>query len=278
MKTPEGKIAMRWVILAGAIILMSAGTASQAANQCIVCHQSTETLQALPEQSRDSFLHWYGSIHGEKGVTCDSCHGGDPTEKSKVSAHTGIAKPSDPASKVYYKNLPDTCGACHQPIANAFKESVHYQLLKADQLAPTCTTCHGFYMDIQQVRPTAIIMRCQFCHVAGGKADSTVLKVVNRAFILREQTQADLQEGSASVKLLKSTHRKYAQTARRVEEAKAKFRETAIVWHSMKLKRFEKAVEEAKDLAESSLKMAQGELLKGRRPAVSPMPEKEKKP
>ncbi len=272
MNRLAGRRSGLWAPLAAAVIVFFSATILRAANECIDCHQTRETLTALPSENQEAFLHWYGSIHGEKGVTCDKCHGGNPAEKTKKSAHAQMAKPSDPASKVYYKNLPDTCGACHRDVANAYKESVHYQMLRADRLAPTCTTCHGFYMNIQPVRPTSIIMRCQVCHGSEDKADPRVIKAVEGAFLIREQTQDVLRDAWASVKLLKATNRDAAGVEKRLKQAQKSFDETAVIWHSMKLKRFEGAITGAKEMAESSLKMAQDELMKAGRPENASKP------
>jgi hypothetical protein len=248
------------------VIVLLAASSAYAENQCVVCHKSSETISEFSSRGQESVLHWYGSIHGEKGVTCDRCHGGNPNRKAKAEAHGGIVGPSDPSSMVNYKNLPDTCGSCHKAVAKAFKRSVHYQLLKADRLSPTCTTCHGFYMNIQPVRPTAIIMRCQMCHGSEKRADPRVLGIVERAFLLREQTETVIGEGRASVKLLKDLKRDAAKTERLLSQAQERFDETAVIWHSMKLNQFERSMLEAKEKADSSLKEAREELMKGKHP------------
>jgi len=144
--------------------ILGADAAGQAGNSCVDCHQRAETVTALPAWYQDQFVHWYGSVHGQKGVTCEKCHGVDASHTNKMLAHQSVKSSSDPQSPIYYKNLPETCGACHTTISQQFVQSRHYENLKADRLAPTCTTCHGFQMDVGGVAPLQIVGRCKMCH------------------------------------------------------------------------------------------------------------------
>jgi len=64
-------------------------------------------------------------------VTCDNCHGGDPGSDLKEKAHEGVLRSSEVNSTVFYRNVPETCGKCHANELNQFKDSLHYQRLKA---------------------------------------------------------------------------------------------------------------------------------------------------
>jgi len=102
----------------------------------------------------------YGSVHGRKEITCDKCHKGDPSKADKRQSHKGVKKPGDSEGSVFYKNLSETCGFCHKEVYQEFIRCGHYQNLKADRLASTCTTCHGFQMDIQEIEPLRLAGRC----------------------------------------------------------------------------------------------------------------------
>ena len=63
----------RYVGLAGFIVLAACLGYGQTTNSCLDCHS------ALPDPlgvSQDKFSQ---DIHAQKGLTCASCHGGDPT-------------------------------------------------------------------------------------------------------------------------------------------------------------------------------------------------------
>ena len=109
--------------------------------------------------------HYTESIHG-KGLlksgltvtaTCTSCH----------TAHR-ILPQKDPASTVNAKNVPATCGACHNGIEEQFVNSVHSaSVTRTGQELPVCSDCHtahsirradedGFKLDI--------MAKCGRCH------------------------------------------------------------------------------------------------------------------
>ncbi len=141
-------------------------------NYCISCHQ--DTWQDLKN-----------SIHGKQGITCEKCHGGDPTQPDKA-----LAK----APSTGYIGVPDRmqivqiCGNCHANV-----EAMNFYGIRTDQLAkyktsmhgkrlfenkdtrvPVCDDCHGYHdiVDIKDpnspVYPLNIPKTCNRCH--GNKA------------------------------------------------------------------------------------------------------------
>jgi len=144
--------------------------ASSPKNTCVECHSRGETVGAFPSWAQDFFLHWYGAVHGKAGVTCDDCHGGNPAADKKKASHVGVFKSKNPRSMVYYKNLPKTCGTCHKDVAGQFSASHHSKNLVKENLAPSCTTCHGFEMEIEAVNPLQLAGRCSLCHAVGASA------------------------------------------------------------------------------------------------------------
>lgn len=101
------------------------------------CHAGT-----LEKFAKSNYEMWTRSKHAMFDVTCDKCHGGNATSNIKEKAHTGVLRSSNPNSTVFYRNVPETCGKCHKDELNEFKNSKHYQKLKALEQAPTCDTCH----------------------------------------------------------------------------------------------------------------------------------------
>lgn len=142
------------------LLIFSTGPAALAIeNSCINCHK------ALPGNTifGAKYQSWKTSIHAEEAVTCDRCHGGKPSAEKKEAAHAGVYNSSNPISRVYYKKVPGTCGACHRRDLNAFKRSAHYAYLEQTGAGPTCVTCHESHATII-ISPERIPAVCQQCH------------------------------------------------------------------------------------------------------------------
>lgn len=104
---------------------------------CVSCHAS----MPLPNLSKP-VSEWKTSIHDQKDVMCDGCHGGTSLEMDPMKA-------MDPnlgfVGKVPPSDMPSFCGRCHktQLEAEAFKESTHFQMSWHGKEAASCPTCHG---------------------------------------------------------------------------------------------------------------------------------------
>jgi formate dehydrogenase gamma subunit len=129
---------------------------------CQSCHGDPHVVTAAAQTApakcaqchADEVKEFRQSIHGQAAASgdpdapnCLSCHG---------QAHQ-IQPPSEAASSVAKKNLPDTCAACHSnqkfllrhkiPLAHPvelYKLSVHGRAVAdGDGAAATCSDCHG---------------------------------------------------------------------------------------------------------------------------------------
>ena len=129
-------------------------------NSCVNCH--SKGMESLSDTSR--YFEWHISPHKSKGVGCDKCHGGNPSVNDKGKAHIGVLPPKDGESKVNAKNLPETCGTCHQAIFKAFVTSKHYQQLKSSGLGPSCNTCHAHMASEIIYTAEEISTLCSTCH------------------------------------------------------------------------------------------------------------------
>jgi len=151
------------------VVLAVAGAspadASAGRNTCEECHSNPDFL-VQNKKLYDYYQQWSVSVHRQEGVDCDDCHGGDSSAPTKEAAHGKGVGASSPASGVYYKNVPGTCGACHTDILSGFRESHHYQHLaktaKADQ-GPTCVTCHGS-INTEVLNVNSVSGACVRCH------------------------------------------------------------------------------------------------------------------
>ena len=124
---------------------------AEATSTCVTCHS------ALPEPLNIPVEGMKHDIHGEKGLSCVDCHGGDATEMdptiSMDRAKGFLGKPK-------HEDIPAFCGRCHADGAymrrfnprlatdqlQQYWTSVHGQRLKqGDQKVATCVSCHGVH-------------------------------------------------------------------------------------------------------------------------------------
>lgn len=105
---------------------------------CGTCH--SDPAMARKYGLPNVYSMYMDSIHGfaltKEGLlvaaSCSSCHG-----THRILSHT------NPQSRTYRTNIPETCGACHAGPKAAYFAGIHGQLLKTgDPQAPTCTDCH----------------------------------------------------------------------------------------------------------------------------------------
>jgi len=120
-------------------------------------------------------------IHAQKGLTCASCHGGDPT-KADMEA---MSKAAGFRGKTQRNQIPELCGHCHSDGAfmrkynpslrtdqlAQYKTSVHgKRLLQGDSKVAVCTDCHGVH-DLRpasdprsKISPLNVAETCSRCH------------------------------------------------------------------------------------------------------------------
>jgi formate dehydrogenase gamma subunit len=112
-------------------------------NTCARCHADPGIMSAVRLSVKDPVNSYRRTVHGQaflegnrESAVCTDCH----------STHN-LFNSLDPRSRVFRKNIPDTCGRCHQEIAVAYKESIHGRAaLEGVQESPVCTDCHGSYV------------------------------------------------------------------------------------------------------------------------------------
>jgi hypothetical protein len=133
-------------------------------NNCVNCHSSLFD----PIQVSAHFYEWLNSTHQKKGVGCEKCHGGDLSAKDMKPAHNGVIRAVFPQSSLNPKNLPATCGSCHQEVVAAFIGSKHYQRLQESGTGPSCTTCHNHMATSVITWPPETSALCANCHNKSG--------------------------------------------------------------------------------------------------------------
>lgn len=130
----------------------SAAFAQDAAEPvCIQCHSQ------MPEKYSQPVKLWRGSIHAENGISCNSCHGGDPKDAANAMspARGFLGAPKEP-------DIPAFCGRCHVGVMNDYLASAHGRMLGKG--GATCVTCHGNHQVVNASLELINEKSCSRCH------------------------------------------------------------------------------------------------------------------
>ena len=167
-----------FVMVFSLFIVLIINTNTFSDDSCVDCHKD-EKFRIQDKKVFDYFNKWKGSVHDIAGVTCQECHGGDPAKANKEEAHAKDFSPANQSSMVYYKNIPETCGKCHEEVLGNFIKSDHYKVLKEAGKGPVCTTCHGAL--VTDVYYTSIVLStCVSCHNPQTKNHPEVLNIADQ--------------------------------------------------------------------------------------------------
>jgi len=152
----------------------------QAVNSCLDCHSGMEgKLQVTPDKfSLD--------IHGQKGLTCTSCHGGDASSYDPAEA---MNRNKGWKGKIDRKQIPQLCGTCHStrpscaptiPACASINSTSTTPAFTASDWplatarSPSVIDCHSVH-DIRPpsdprstVNPVNVAKTCSRCHSDAG--------------------------------------------------------------------------------------------------------------
>lgn len=124
-------IILMQILLAIVLVLPLAATTAFAAEDtvCIQCHEGLDGPLAAP------VAQWRTSVHAANGISCNNCHGGDPTDFAMaMSPERGfIGAPA-------YDKVPDFCGRCHIGVKEDYLASAHGKALESG--GAQCVVCH----------------------------------------------------------------------------------------------------------------------------------------
>jgi hypothetical protein len=187
--------------------------APYADNACIQCHRDL-----AGRSSEIVNLEWAHSVHYDAKVTCDGCHGGDPSVKResfesddqfKAASHLrrdpeflSLHKPDrDFVTAARGRSVSYFCGKCHSDIKEKHLGSPHGGF--GD---PSCLYCHGqgshqitdATPDIIDTRSREENGRCTRCHTA-----STMQAVARIKHILID-TQQQIESSGQAYRVLES--------------------------------------------------------------------------
>jgi len=162
-------------------------------------------------------------------VTCDKCHGGNPDIKDKQEAHAGVLGSSDPKSTIYFKNVPATCGKCHDTEFSNFKRSRHFKMLETEGKGPSCVTCHGS-MVTRVLGPDNMVDVCEKCHNNRIGVLPYIPQKAKAVLLLLRESEALLD---ATAKLHPPA--KGAAEDHHITDARASLRFARLAWHKFDL-------------------------------------------
>ncbi len=130
---------------------------------CATCHDERDgSGEPAPASGYRDNVHGRGLyILGlSRTAICTDCHG----------THA-MLPPSDPASPVHPLRVPETCGRCHEGVAEVYLSSVHGQHVVRGETSAACTSCHSSHgigrVDDPFVR--SVIDECSHCHLELGR-------------------------------------------------------------------------------------------------------------
>lgn len=166
------------VVTIGALFCVSGAALAQ--NSCYNCH-----LAQQRDEDSDHLRDWRDSVHERAGVGCEDCHGGDASTLVQFSAHRGVLHSSLKKSPTHWRNLPTTCGQCHQTLLTAVQGTPHWTLLEqGERRAPSCATCHGT-LAVAGLGQAGLSGECSTCH----EADSEIGRLLSRESYLRRMRE-----------------------------------------------------------------------------------------
>lgn len=231
----------RLAALAVALLTTVAVVEAQGGDGCVDCHRNPDFLVTNPKLHA-YFQDWERSVHAQEDVSCADCHGGNPELSEKDAAHGGNLSESIETSAVNFKNIPETCGDCHDEVRDGYVESSHYKHLveeREDRQGPSCVTCHGSMLT-GVLDVTNVEKACGRCH--------------------NEETEnhPEIPEKARIVlnKFL-SMHRFYRYIGIRIDPGESKpflakvderLHELSVLWHTFDLEKIEKETNEVLDV------------------------------
>ena len=238
----ESRVFTQQAFALGGVALLSVLLSTRVAfaeneDSCVECHRDRNFL-VTNKKLYDYFEQWDASIHKREDVGCADCHGGNPAAPGKKQAHGKGVGVSDAASGIYYKNVAETCGQCHEDVLAGFQESDHYEQIekeKDEEQGPTCVTCHGS-IDVSILDVNTVEAACARCH--------------------NEETDNFPENPAEAGRILNrflAIHRFYRYVSIRAEPEEARefllevdtlHRKLVVTWHTFDLEQIEKETDE----------------------------------
>ncbi len=208
------------------------------------CHEDI-----IRKTASDNFQQWSDSDHSKYYVTCDACHGGNPNSINETGAHEAMKGINDTDSPIYFKNIPDTCGKCHAEEMEHFKNTMHYQRLKAESRAPSCVTCHKPHT-FKVLKASEMTALCSVCHNPRDKiATASVPIDARNALEKQKEFQDELLKAKQAVAADKDARKDVTHAQVDLDKAQAVMNDIPSLWHQFNLKDFDSQIQNGINLA-----------------------------
>ena len=163
------------------VVLAPCLMAEPAKNVCVDCHTKLQgNLKVVVDQTATS-------VHGHKGMSCTTCHGGNAEDAARAKAPGSGFR-----GHISKAQVTELCGSCHADgnRMKAFNPSLRTDQLslyhtsvhgvkraEGDEHVAVCTDCHGAHDILSSsdprspVHPTNVATTCKRCH-----SDSDLMK------------------------------------------------------------------------------------------------------
>lgn len=237
------------LLIASIFLIVPAGAIDLGAlnNSCITCHENVTI-----KKPSDNYQRWSDSVHSSYFVTCDACHGGDHNINSETGAHSTMKNVTDPESPIYFKNVPETCGKCHETELEHFKNTMHFQRLRAESSAPSCATCHVPH-SFKVLKASELSPLCSVCH--NEKVQATSANVPDDAKLALEKAtelQNEIITVKNSITEAKTKGMDVSSAQNDLDKATFIMKDVPSLWHSFNLKDFDKQIQSGIDSAKKA--------------------------
>ncbi len=137
---------------------------------CATCHAKASEMEKFHLRQSNPVGSYERSVHGRalvekqalNAAVCTDCHGSHDLHRS-----------TNAASKLHWRNVPATCGRCHENVERTYVHSVHgMAVTEGVRDAPVCTDCHGEHTILAVSLPESSVSlehvpeTCAQCHAA----------------------------------------------------------------------------------------------------------------
>ena len=146
-------------------------------NSCVECHRGLGDPRVTPPAEK-----FPQDVHLAKGILCQDCHGGDP---SNFDPQGAMSRMKGFIGKPKHQAIPQLCGKCHSNATymkkfnptirvdqvQEYYTSIHGKLLReGDQKVATCIGCHSVH-NMRAIKdqqawtyPVKVVDTCGRCH------------------------------------------------------------------------------------------------------------------
>ncbi len=172
--------------------------------------------------------------------------------KTEAEAHATMMNINDPNSTIYFKNIPDTCGKCHAEELYHFKNTMHYQRLRAMSSGPSCVTCHQPH-SFKVLKASELTAVCSVCHNPKDLiAIASVPKDAKQALEMQKEFQEELLKAKNAVAEAKAAGKDTSSAQVDLDKAVTVMNDIPSLWHGFNLKDFDRQIQNGIDWAKKA--------------------------